>query len=57
VFKDCVCDMVVEIGKLGIPTRETAENNYTVTQNAGSYILTLLLQRNNQISKILHAYL
>jgi len=30
VFKDCVSVMVVEIGKLGIPTRETAENNDTV---------------------------
>jgi hypothetical protein len=35
VFKECVSDMVVEIGKLGIPTRETAENNDTVTQNVG----------------------
>jgi hypothetical protein len=30
VLKDCVLVMVVEIGKLGIPTRETAENNDTV---------------------------
>jgi hypothetical protein len=36
VFKDCVSNMVVEIGKLGIPTRGTAKNNDTVTQNAGS---------------------
>jgi len=36
VFKDCVSDMVVEIGKLGILTRETAENYDTVTPNAGS---------------------
>jgi hypothetical protein len=36
VFKDCVSDMVVEIQKLGIPTRETAENNDTVKQIAGS---------------------
>jgi len=35
VFKDCVSDMVVEIGKLGISTRETAENNDTLTQNVG----------------------
>jgi len=43
VFKDCVSDMVIEFGKLGMSTRETAENNDTLTQNAGSYILTLLL--------------
>ena len=36
MLKDCVSDMVVEIGMLGIPTRETAENNDTVMQNAGS---------------------
>jgi len=36
VFNDCVSDMAVEIGKLGILTWETAENNDTVTQNAGS---------------------
>jgi len=36
VFKDCVFDMVIEIGKLDISTRETAENNDTVTQNEGS---------------------
>jgi len=36
VFKDCVSDIVGEFGKLGIPTRETAENNDTVTQHAGS---------------------
>jgi len=36
VFKDCVSDMVVEIGKLGISTWETAKNNDTVTQNADS---------------------
>ena len=36
VFKYCVSDMVVEIGKLGILTRETAENNDTVMQNACS---------------------
>jgi len=36
VFKDCLSNMVVEIGKLGISTRETAENNDTVTQNVGS---------------------
>jgi len=36
VFKDCVFDMVVEIGKLGILTRETAENHDTATQNVGS---------------------
>jgi hypothetical protein len=36
VFKDCVSDMVVEFGKLGIPTRESAENNNKVMQNVGS---------------------
>ena len=36
VFKDCVSDMAVEIQKLGNPTRETAENNDTVKQIAGS---------------------
>jgi len=36
VFKDCVSDMVVEIEMLGIPTRETAKNNDTGTQNSGS---------------------
>jgi len=36
VFKDCVSDMVVEIGKQGVSTGETAKNNDTVTQNAGS---------------------
>ena len=36
VFKDCVSDMAVEIRLLGIPTRETAENNDTVKQTAGS---------------------
>ena len=44
VFKDCVSDMAVEIQKLGNLTRETAENNDTVKQIAGSYILTLQLQ-------------
>jgi len=36
VFKDFVSDMVVEIRMLGIPTRETAENNDTVKPTAGS---------------------
>jgi len=36
VFKDCVSDMAVQIGKLGNPTQETAENNNTVKQIAGS---------------------
>jgi hypothetical protein len=36
VFKDCVSDMAVEIQKLCNPTRETAENNDTVNQIAGS---------------------
>jgi len=36
VFKDCVPDMVVEIRKLGISTRESSENNDTVTQNPGT---------------------
>ena len=36
VFKDCVSDMVIEMGKLGIPTPDCAENHDTVTQNAGS---------------------
>jgi hypothetical protein len=36
VFKHCVSDMVVEIGKLGNLTQEAAENNVTVTQIAGS---------------------
>jgi len=44
VFNHCVSDMVVEIGKLGISTRETDENNDTVRQNAGFQLLTLLLQ-------------
>jgi hypothetical protein len=36
--------MAVEIRKLGNPTRDTAENNDTVKQIAGSQILTLQLQ-------------
>jgi len=44
VFNDCVSDMAVEIQKLGNPTQETAENNDTVKQIAGSKILTLQLQ-------------
>ena len=56
-FKDSVSDMAVEIGKLGNPTRETAENNDTVKQIAGSLILSLQLQGNNQIRYTLHAYL
>jgi hypothetical protein len=44
VFKDCVSDMAVQIRKLGNPTGETAENNDTAKQIAGSYILTLQLQ-------------
>jgi hypothetical protein len=36
VFKDCVSDMAVEIRKLCNPTWETAENNNTVIQIAGS---------------------
>jgi hypothetical protein len=44
VFKDCGSDMAVEICKLGNPTRESAENNDTVKQIAGSEILTLQLQ-------------
>ena len=36
VFKDCVSDMAVEIQELGNPTRETAKNNHTVKQIAGS---------------------
>jgi len=36
VFKDFVPDVAVEIRKQGILTRETAENNDTVKQNAGS---------------------
>jgi hypothetical protein len=44
VFNDCVSDMVGEIEKLGIPTRETAKNNDTVTQIAASQILTVLLE-------------
>jgi hypothetical protein len=44
LFKDYVCDMAVDIRKLGIPTRHTAENNDKVMQNVGSEILTLQLQ-------------
>jgi hypothetical protein len=36
VSKDCVSDMVVENGKLGIPSWETGKNKDTVMQNAGS---------------------
>jgi hypothetical protein len=36
VCKDCVSDMAVEIQMLGNPTRQTAENNDTVKQIAGS---------------------
>jgi hypothetical protein len=36
VFKDFESDMVVEIRMLGHLTRETAENNDTVKQTAGS---------------------
>ena len=36
LFKDFVSDMAVEIRMLGIPTRETAENNDTVKTTAGS---------------------
>jgi hypothetical protein len=36
VLKDCVSEMVVEIRKLGNPNQETAENNDTVKQIAGS---------------------
>jgi hypothetical protein len=36
VFKDCAFHMAVEIRKLVNPTRETAENNDTVKQIAGS---------------------
>jgi len=44
VFKDCVSNMAGEIRKLGNPSRETAENNDTVKQTAGSQILTLQLE-------------
>ena len=36
MFKHCVSDMAVEIRMLGIPTRETAENNDTVKPHARS---------------------
>jgi len=36
VFKDSVSDMGVKIQKLGNPITETAENNDTVKQIAGS---------------------
>jgi len=36
VFKDFVSDMAVDIRMLGIPTRETAENDDTLQQTAGS---------------------
>ena len=36
VFKDFAYDMTVEIGKLGNPTRETAENTNTVRQSVGA---------------------
>jgi len=36
VSKDFVSDMAVGIRKLGIPTRETTENNDTVKPTAGS---------------------
>jgi len=36
VFKDCSSGMAVEIRKLGNSTRETAENDDTVQQIAGS---------------------
>jgi len=44
VFTDFVSDMAVAIRMLGIPTRETAENNDTVKQTARSEMLTLQLQ-------------
>jgi hypothetical protein len=44
VFKDRVSVMAVEIPLLGNLTSETAENNDTVKQIVGSYILTLQLQ-------------
>ena len=36
VFNDFPSDMAVEIKKRIIPTRESAENNSSVTQNGGS---------------------
>jgi len=36
VFKDFVCDMAVEMRKLGNTTPETAENNDTVKHTVGS---------------------
>jgi hypothetical protein len=36
VFKDFESDMGAAIGKLGIPTRVSAESNDTVKQTAGS---------------------
>jgi len=36
VFKEFVSDKGVEIGTLGIPTRETAKYDNTATQNPGS---------------------
>jgi hypothetical protein len=36
VFNKCGSAMAVEIRKLSIPSRETAENNDTVTHNAAS---------------------
>ena len=44
VFKDFVSDMAVENRMLGIPTRESGENNNHVKRTAGSSLLTLQLQ-------------
>jgi hypothetical protein len=43
VLMDVESDMAVGNGKLGIPTRETADSNDTVKQIAGSLILTQVL--------------
>ena len=44
MFKEFEAEMVVGIGLLGNPTRETAKSNDIAKHTAGSYILTLLLQ-------------
>jgi len=44
VFKDFESDMVVRMGQVCNPARETAESIITVKQSAGFYILAPQLQ-------------
>jgi len=47
VIKDIEFDMAVRIRNLGNPTGKTGESNVTVSQTAGSSILTLQLEAKN----------